>query len=632
MMSYVYVLALIFFTITNGQVTSWTGGGGSGNSTITNPNNWSNGVPTATSIIYINETTCNGCTVTFDEDLTCAELHLGALTGSGPYVEIIGKTLTVTGSFTLGSASPTTYYNTYIDIQGGGTFEIGQGCVATIYYTGGYPIRSSIADEENWFINRGTVTVLGNGGVTAGSYSTMYIGYGSSYPLHVENWGSWDVSTGEIELEFYFISYFNVYGGNFKGGWTRTTGTPTPTIRWYGSDVVFQDGSGSDETTGVTGVTFEGAVYFYSYYTQYFTDYSTTPPNSVTFNTTGVTVWNALFYATNIVFLNDGWLTDCNITDYSLVNSSSTVSGVHAYFTGNNIFEDAVVAGIDTDFVVQVEDGATVTMNDYFALTGTVTLVNNGTWVFDSSSYLYFDVDAYWVNTGLMQVVNHANDYIQGTTFPGKAAYTDAGIMVNMGTIEFTNGGGLNFYYNTGTFLQCKHGILKFGYGVNGGNPGSVTLPTIVIDGYIGFYFEDDASVPTSGSTLFSFVPEDSGELPFGSFTALFDSISKGPGLIDASQLVCFSKDGTVSIYDLIDEKICPDGEYQTLLPFLTGDACSDLPDSIQSLQDLASCPAGANCGVDTGAPAGEPGPNSAHSLAVPLAFLVSLVCLLLKF
>jgi len=272
-------------------------------------------------------------------------------------------------------------------------------------------------------------------------------------------------------------------------------------------------------------------------------------------------------------------------------------------------------------------------MNDYFALTGTVTLINNGTWIFDSNSYLYWDVDAYWVNLGLLSVINYSNDFIQGTQFPGTKPVTDVGTLVNMGTIEFKNSGGLNFNQATGTFKQCKHGILKFGYGVDstGTSPGSIKLPSIEIDGFIGFALGDDASVPSSGEALFSFVPEASGELPFGSFTGLFDTITNGPGVIDSSRIVCFSKDGSVAVYSLIDDKICPDGEYQTLLPNV-GSACSGLPDGIKNLEDTASCPAGANCGIDTGAPAGEPNPNSAHSLAVHLAFLVSLVCLLLKF
>jgi hypothetical protein len=270
-------------------------------------------------------------------------------------------------------------------------------------------------------------------------------------------------------------------------------------------------------------------------------------------------------------------------------------------------------------------------MNSYFALTGSVTLINNGTWIFDSSSYLYWDVNAYWVNLGLLSVIKYSNDYIQGTQFPGSSTYSDVGTLVNYGTIEFTQSGGLNFQQGTGTFKQCKHGILKFGY-VEGGTPGSVTLPNIEIDGFIGFAFDDEATVPTSGTTLFSFVESDTGELPFGSFTGLFDTITKGPGLIDDSRLVCFDKTGSVSVYDLIDEKICPDGEYQTLLPHVTGDSCSDLPDEIKALEDLARCPAGANCGIDTGAPAGEPSPTSANTVAVSLAFLVSLVCLHLNF
>jgi len=636
MIAYVYVLALIFVTITNGQVTSWTGGGGSSNNTFSNPLNWSNGAPTTTSIVYVNDTTCTGCTIIVDQDVSVAELHMGAGAANGPYIEIVGVTLTVTNVFSLGSPSANAYYYTYVDIQGGGTFELGDGCDGTIYYTY-YPIRSTIQDEENWFVNSGTVTVLGNGGVTAGSYGTMNIGWGSSYPLWIKNWGSWVVSTGAVELQFYYNAGFDIYGGSFTGGWITTTGTSTPTIVWYGTNVVLQEGAGGDPTAGTAAVTFDGAVYFYSTTTQDFTDYDT--PNSLTFNTTGVSVTNSLFRATRIDFLYSGILRDCNLTSYTLINSSSTVdgTGVHASFEGNNIMSDSGVAAIDiTDFVVQVESDATVTMNDLFALIGTVTLVNNGTWVFDSGSNLYFDVSAYWVNLGLMDVINHSNDYIGGTYFPGRTTVTAAGTFVNMGTIQFTNAGGLDFYYSTGTFLQCKHGIMKWGYAV-GNTPGYVTLPSISsFDGFIGFYFEDKTSIPSNGATLFTFVKETSGDLPYGSFISLLDTVTNGPpGVLDSNRLVCWEKTGTVYVYDQIEESgKCPDGKYQILPtpPVTEGDSCDGLPDAIKNLADEAWCPAGANCGLDTGAPAGEPNPNGAHSLAVHLAFLLSLICLLLKF
>jgi len=324
---------------------------------------------------------------------------------------------------------------------------------------------------------------------------------------------------------------------------------------------------------------------------------------------------------------------DSNITSNALINSSSTVSGVHAYLVGSNILDGAVVAGIGTDFIIQVEYDSTVTMLNEFALTGTVTLVNNGTWIYNSGQYMYFDVQAYWVNLGLINVINHDNDFITGTSFPGLAAVTNAGSLINMGTIQFSAGGGIDFNSRTGNFLQCKHGILKFAYGVTGGDAGTVTFPSIVLDGYIGIYYDPSAIVPSTYATLFTFVPETSGDLPSGSFTSLFDTITVGPGTIPTTQIVCFDKvSGDVYIYSLIDKPICPTGENQDLTTIITGDACSSLPDSITNLQATASCPAGANCGFNTGAPAGEPNPNSANSVAAPLAFLVSLVCLLLKF
>jgi hypothetical protein len=626
MIAYLSILAFLFFTITNGQATYWTGGGGGNNNTLSNPLNWSNGAPTATSIIYINETGCNNCQIVVDEAMTVAELHLQAITGTGPDFQITGVKLTVTTALTIGSPNPTTYWSTSITLNAGATLEIGPTCTATIYYTGGTPIGSSY-QEQNWLINNGNVTVLGNGGITAGSYATLYIGSGSSYPLWVESSGSWSVPDGTIELRFYYVNV-DIFGGSLWGSWLTTTGTSSPSIVFYGTNVVLQP----NPVAGTAAPDFAGPISFYSVNTQYFTDYSTTPPNSLTFNATGLTVSNSVFSGTNIVFLFDGWIQDCNITSYSLVNSSSTVSGIHAYLTGSNILNDAVVAGVNTDFIVQVEDGSTTTMNSEFALTGTVTLINNGTWVYDSGDYLYFDVQAYWVNLGLMNVINHYNDYIYGTEFPGLSTYTDAGTMVNMGTIQFSNTGGLNFQQATGTFYQCNHGIMKFGYGSDfTTTPGTVTLPHVKLDGYIGIY-NSDPTVPLDGTELFSWIFDASDSE--GLFTGNVGLVVS-PSL---TQKICYedtATSGPVSLYAYplltTTDILCPSG-YSLYVSLDPTDVCSSLPASITALEGVASCPAGNNCGFDTGVPAGEPSPASASTLAIPFAFLVSLVCLLLKF
>jgi len=97
---------------------------------------------------------------------------------------------------------------------------------------------------------------------------------------------------------------------------------------------------------------------------------------------------------------------------------------------------------------------------------------------------------------------------------------------------------------------------------------------------------------------------------------------------------VCFDKtDYSVSLYKFSDNKGCPDGSVQLIVgPYAFDDACSELTDDIKNLQDLASCRSAQNCGVDTGAPAGEPGTDAANVNVASLAFIVSLVCLLLNF
>jgi fermentation-respiration switch protein FrsA (DUF1100 family) len=617
MIAYLSFLVLFFFTITTGQVTSWTGNGGSGNNTVSNSNNWSNGVPTATSIVYINETTCNGCIVMVDIDLIVAELHLSAVTGTGPYFTIVGVNVTVTANFTIGYPSTTSTYETYVDLQAGGIFEIAAGCVATIYYQYDDPIQSTIAGDTNWFNNKGTIVILDNGGSATGV--PLDFGPGSDYPLIINSWGTWDVSqTTQTYLRFYFLGGFNIYGGSFKGGWIASGSTAT--IVWYGSDVVFQNGAGGD-STGAGAVSFTGYVLFQSYYTQSGTDYSSSPINVVAFNCSGVTVANAELNGVNVVFYYDGWLSGVNVTNYGFINSSTT--GVHAYFVGNSIVSNAVFAGLGTNFIVQVQFGATVTMLNEFAIYGTITVINNGTWIYNSNSDLYFDAVAYWVNLGVFSVINYANDWIRGSSFPGLTTPTSAGTIVNMGTITFSAGGGFYFYDATGTFLQCSNGIIKLNFTLTT-QPGQLRLAACEIDGYIGAAFSSDYSETALPVTVLTSIPSDPTALPSG------DVSFSGSGLSLLDLTVCYSETGSVTFYKRSDQPLCPTDEYQNLVP-ITGGACGSLPANILMLEDLASCPADANCGFDTGTISG-PSPSAAHVNAASLAFFVSLICLLLKF
>jgi hypothetical protein len=526
--------------------------------------------------------------------------------------------------------NPWTQADIRIEIIEGSAFEIAEGCVAWIYssYTS-TPIYGN-DDKENWFINKGTITVLGNDFTT--SADTFYIGTGSgsSVNLYVDSWGIWDVSDSRIIVKFYYLQVFNIYGGSFVGSWIDAT---TVSIQFYGvKDVILQDGAGGDATTGVGAVTFQ-YVNFGSSITQYGT-YVDPGPNTFTFNTTGVTVSESQFTSSiNILFLYDGWLENCNISNSAMVNSSSTVSGVHAYFIGdNNNLNDAIFAGIGTDFIVQVEETGVVSMTSDFALYGSVKLVIVGTWVYDSGSSLYWDADAFWINLGLMSVVNHANDWIQASTFPSVSPPTPSvGIMVNYGTIEFSSGGGLNFHDGTGSFRQGKNGIMKFEYGDS--DSGSVTFAEVQLEGWIGVYFSDSYTFSSFGDNLFFTWTKPAGVLPFGSL----NYIAKGPGILgDIDQYICFSPSGNdVTVYRVKDLLTvppgCPDGEYHVLVP---GDATSDLPDDVKAFEAQAVCSADKGCGsIDSGTPSGGGDtPTAANVNVASLAFIVSLICLLFKF
>jgi hypothetical protein len=628
MKAFVYVLVLLFFTITNAQVTYWIPGGT--NNSVSNTENWSNGVPTANSIVYMNDTGCPGCDIVVDKDMTVAELHMDAVTTTGPTLQIMGVHLTVTNAFSLGN--PTTSNGLYVEITLGGIFELSSSCVANIYPTSSYPIYGNDNNQQNWFMNKGNMTFHSNAATSATSYDTISIGYGSSssYYLNVGSWGSWIVNDPKVVLQFYYINMFNIYGGSFQGTWIQSSPTDV-TIQFYYCEVVLQQGAGGD-ATGAGAVSFQ-YVYFESrgQNSDYYAD---PPPNGLTFNTTGVTVADSVFDGVNIVFLYDGWLMDCNITGSSLVNSSSTVSGVHAYIVGqNNNVYDSMFAGIGTDFIIEIKYGAQITMTSTFYIFGSVTIINNGTWVYNSGSSLYWDAAATWVNLGLMDVTLHSNDWIQGTTFPGLTTPTTVGTMANMGTIQFTNGGALDFYDTTGTFRQCSNGILKFQFTSTGSSSTSGKFPDIYLDGYIGVSYDDTF---TSGQQLFTWA-KPAGAIPPGSVKL----VSNGPAL-SVPQIICFSPTGNdVTLYKITDSSlttsgICNSGEYQNLVPIVGGDACSSLPDSIKNLADMASCRADAGCGLDTGStgsgPVTPPPPSAANVNVASFAFLVSLVCLLLKF
>jgi len=358
-------------------------------------------------------------------------------------------------------------------------------------------------------------------------------------------------------------------------------------------------------------------VYFYSSNSYYSS--SSYLPYSLIFNTTGVTVNEAQFTRTNIEFWYDGWLNACNLTSSALVN---TTDGVTAYFTGDNYLDYYnYFIGSGT---VQVNYESSVYLDSSFYLQGTVTAVNNGSWYIQSSGLgIYIDKTAYFVNIGVIYVNQYL--YIYGST----SSDTSVGDIVNMGTIVLAASITYGSSITDGTFRQCDHGILKFDF-VTSPSLSYSTVNEIILDGFVGAVYPKDFTFYSYGTTILYWRIPDK-DVPTGSP----NYIAKGPGLTGGlSQAVCFSTtDNYARVWDYTDLKtapFCNSGDKQTLN--LGADACTGLPQNIQDLEDLASCPAGNNCGLDTGVPAGEDGTGAANVNVASLAFIISLVCLLLKF
>jgi len=605
--------------------TTWNGGT---NNTASSAGSWSNGIPTETSTVYFNNTACGGsCTLIIDIDLTVFAFIINGTTASSGDITISGATLTVTDVFTFGN--PYQKADISIKLEKNGVLEFGDNCQATIYPI--YSPQQAIYpgdNTDNWFVNKGTVTILG---LVDGTKNSVYLGGSGSSSLNLKanSWGSWVASDPTANFIINYIAAFNIYGGSFLGSWIDDT---TVSFKFYGTNVILQEGAGGDQTAGVNAVTFE-YIEFGSSITQY-TTYSDPAPNTVIFNTTGVTITNSQFKShINVVFLADGTLENCNVTDYALVNSSSTVSGVTAYFVGDNVINGGIFAGIGTDFTIRIDKEASVSTPGGFSIFGSVTLINDGIWESTSSgtNYVYFDAKAIWVNLGVISVVS-SSFYFQYSTFPTiDPPETKVGTIVNYGTVEFVSGGGLYYYSNSiGTFHQGKNGILKFEYGDS--DSGTVQFAEAILYGWIGVYFTKDYTISSFGESFFTWkVPAD--DIPEGDL----NYIANGPGLLgDLEQLVCFSKTSlTARVYEIEDltTKIpptCPTNEYQNLKD---GNSNDNLPDKIKALEDQASCPATKGCGsIDTGVPAGGPSPAAGNVNVASLAFIVSLICLLFKF
>jgi hypothetical protein len=102
---FAFLLLSLLLVASHASVTVWTGAGA--NSSFVDPNNWSNGVPNANSIVFINGTSCNtssNCSPDMDiPQLTVSEFHVsGDSNGYGFTLNIIGN-LTVTSRLVIGT-------------------------------------------------------------------------------------------------------------------------------------------------------------------------------------------------------------------------------------------------------------------------------------------------------------------------------------------------------------------------------------------------------------------------------------------------------------------------------------------------------------------------------------------------
>jgi len=257
-----------------------------------------------------------------------------------------------------------------------------------------------------------------------------------------------------------------------------------------------------------------------------------------------LTINNATFYGYSVTFNYNATLNNCNLTYYTILNSSKAVT---VWLTGYSETYESGFASYQApgNLTVFVKSGATVHMTGEFALIGTVVLVNNGTWIYDSGADLYFDQNAYWINLGFMNVINHANDYIRHSTFFAGAA--GVGTMINTGTIQFSAGGGLYFYDNLGALYQCTNGVLKYWFS-DLLYPAESNLAQVSLDGTIAVVVT--GAVSTSPvQTLFSWQ------------TSFYSSVTNFPKNMWIGNVV-FSVDTSAVTTVSLSENLCYDNVF----------------------------------------------------------------------
>jgi len=270
-------------------------------------------------------------------------------------------------------------------------------------------------------------------------------------------------------------------------------------------------------------------------------------------------------------------------------------------------------------------------MTNEFGILGNVVFVNSGTFIFDSNGDLYFDAAAFWINMGLMRVINHSNDYIIGSNFGGVA--TGAGTMINMGTIQFESLGGFNWEAGTGNFYQTDSGVMKYIYGV-GSDPSYPQFADVALDGYIGVYFATGYTT-SSSYTLFTWKASDYASDPQSMWTGdLTVSTNDNAHTIPSPQQSCYDPTGGEAYLYPISGGLCSSQSsgYVTFSnPSPTGGVTSGItnpPATVTSL--LAQTPpcgahsANTACGQNVGISSNGPATSSGSIVPVSISFLMS--------
>jgi hypothetical protein len=612
------------------QVTSWTGASGT-NTSFSNVNNWSNGVPTANSIVYINDTSCNttgNCNPTMDiPQLTIAELHFSAgATLYDLYLYISGN-LTVTNKVVLGAPSATTSYPIYVYFQNG-NLTTSSGCTTTIYYTSSGEWFSSDTSSSSYtgiWQNWGAVTVVSSQGATGANPNQLQIGdYYSSSSLTIQNGGSITATDPAVILQFYY-SIFQDWGGSYTSTWTGET-TPHQTIQWYACDVWLMSSS----------FTNMGPLYFYSPSSSSY-DYLSTGVNMVVFNVIGVNVTNGTFDGVNVLFNANGTCTNAYFTDDTFINSTmATQATLGGASTLSNSF--LVCMNPAVKFQVIVASGSSLHYIGTNGLFGTAVLVNQGTLVFESNDDMYMDVSAFWINLGLMNVISYNLDYIKGSYFPSLTTPTAVGTWINAGTIQFYSNGGLDFEQGSGNFYQLSTGVLSFLYGVPTATstPGSVQFADIALDGHIGIYFAPGYT-PSTYQTLFTWKASDYTSAPNNMWSGSATVSSNDQAhTVPSPQQSCYDPTGGTAYAYPISAGLCSSQGtgYVTFSNSIAGGVSSLITDP--TIMMIASqpptCGAGMGCGQDVGISSNPPpsnGKSSGSILPISFSLFVSLLAYL---